>query len=240
MSRLANRQKQIPMGLRFYQPETGFKIQGASFQSIVDQVVNNRKANPAIAQAKGLSTDPNVVAEEVDAFNAAICERMGWTQYIMVPTQAPPSPKFKALSPLAEKQLSAVAGKVKKVWQGVKSLNDWIESGLPAVPTEQSQKRAEVCAACLVNGKGGLEEWFTKPASEAIQKQFARLSERKLTTTVDDGLNVCTACLCPLKLLVHTPLEFKLSHMGPETRRALAPQCWILQEEKEMQQSTTG
>lgn len=191
-----------------------------------------RKANPAIAKAKGWATDFDGVANEVDAFNSAICERMGWMNYVSQPSASAPSPKFKALSPIAEKQLSAAAVKIKKVWQGVRSLNDWVESKEPAVPAEVSEKRAATCIACPLNGKGGMEEWFTKPAAAAIKLQFQRLSERKLTTTHDDKLNVCTACLCPLKLKVHTPLSYISPQMGEETRNALDARCWILAEEK--------
>lgn len=221
----------IPFGLKFYQPETRFNANNVhSFNTLVDQVVAMRKANPALVAKHGWSTDWNTVADEVDAFNAAICERMGWTDFINQPQSAPPTPKFKALSPLAEKQLSAAAATVKKVWQGVKTLNDWIESGEPAVPTELSQSRANTCVACPMNGKGGLEEWFTKPAAAAIKLQLGKLEDRKLSTTVDDKLNVCTACLCPLRLKVHTPLTFITPNMGEETRRALDPGCWILAE----------
>ncbi len=233
MARLLNRQLQIPGGIRFFEPSTQFKIQGQSFNSTVDAVVRMRKANPALAAAKGWATDFEGVANDVDSFNAAICERMGWTTYITNPTSGTPtSPKFKALSPLDQKQLSAVAGKVKKVWQGVRSINDWLEAGTPAVPTEQSEKRAATCVACPLNGKGGLEEWFTKPAAAAIKLQFDKLSERKLSTTLDEKLNVCVSCLCPMRLKVHTPLAHIVAHMGEETRRALDPGCWITAEEK--------
>lgn len=232
MARLNNRNRMIPFGLRFYQPETRFDITSStSFNTLVDKVVAMRKANPALVQKHGWATDWNAVADEVDAFNAAICERMGWHEFINQPgAGVAPSPKFKALSPQSEKQLSAVAVKVKKVWQGVKTLNDWIESGEPAVPPEQAQKRAEICAACVMNGKGDLESWFTKPAAAAIKLQLGKLSDRKLSTTVDNQLNVCTACLCPLKLKVHTPLEFITSHLEEQTKKELSPQCWILAE----------
>lgn len=231
MARLKNKQRQIPSGLGFYQPETKFKINTGSFQSIVNAVVANRKANPFISQQHGLSTDPNDVSEDVDAFNAAICERMGWTDYIMMPSTSAPAPKFKALSPQSGKDIAAAAGLAKKIWQGVKTLNDWIESGEPAVPTEQSESRAQVCAACPMNGEGGLEKWFTAPASVAIKKQFEKLESRKLSTTVDAKLGVCKACSCPLKLMVHTPLKYKLAHMGEETRKALDHSCWVLSEQ---------
>lgn len=232
MARLTNRQMQIPGGLKYYQPETKFKSRPGSFQNIVDQVIAMRRANPALTKANSWPTDVNNVSDEVDAFNSAICERMGWLNYITQPTLAAMPPKFKALSPLAEKQLNAVAGKVKKVWQGVQSINDWLDSGGAAVPIEQAEKRAATCVACVQNGKGGLEEWFTKPAAAAIKMQIGKLTDRKLSTTQDEKLNVCTACLCPLKLKVHTPLAHISGNMGEETRRALYPGCWILSESK--------
>ena len=231
MARLNNRAIQIPFGLKFYQPETRFNSRQGSFNNIVDQVVAMRKANPALVAKHNWSTEWDIVADEVDAFNAAICERMGWNNFISQPgAGVAPTPKFKALSPLAEKQLSAAAEKVKKVWQGVKTLNDWIDSQLPPVETALSQHRAEVCVACPLNGRGGLEEWFTKPAAAAIKLQLSKLASRKLATTVDDKLNVCTACLCPLKLKVHTPLPFITEHLSASTKAELDKKCWILEE----------
>jgi len=234
MAMLKNRQMQVPNGMRFTQPETKWhSTPWSSFDTIVNAVIAHRLGNPALARKHKWATDYESVANEVDRFNAAICESKGWTEFIIpAPTESPP-PKFKALSPFAGKQLSAAADKVKKVWQGVRSLNDWMDSKAPAVGGILSQKRAEICIKCPVNGQGGLEEWFTKPASEIIKRQFERASDRNLKTTVDEKLGVCQACLCPLKLLVHVPLEFKLAHMGLETRKALDSRCWILAEEKE-------
>lgn len=233
MAKLKNRNAQIPNGFKFHQPQTGWHSPAwASFDAIVRALIVHRQGNPAITRKHRLSVDQASVEKEVDEYNAATCEAMGWNEFIMTPANDAPLPKFKALSPFGEKQLSAVADKVKKVWQGVRSLNDWLDSKIPAVDATLAQKRAEVCVSCPINGKGGLEDWFTKPASDIIKRQLEKASERKLSTTEDGKLNVCTACLCPLKLLVHVPLDFKLAHMGPETRKALDPRCWILSEER--------
>jgi len=234
MATLKNRQNQIPNGFKYRQAETGWTPSAwSSFETIVLAVMAHRRGNPALARKHQWALDHNTIAAEVDSYNAALCEAHGWTDFILPPPSEAPLPKFKALSSFTGKQLSVAADKAKKVWQGVRSLNDWMDSKEPAVDSALSQKRAEVCVKCPVNGKGGLEDWFTKPASEIIKRQFEKLSERNLKTTVDDKLNVCTACLCPLKLLVHVPLDFKLAHMGPETRKALDGGCWILAEERE-------
>ena len=234
MLTLKDRRRPIPNGFKFRQPQTGWQAPAwASFETIVQALIAHRQGNLYLTQKHRWATDYNAVAAEVDTYNAKLCEVNGWTEFLVSPSAEAPPPKFKALAPFSGKQLNAVADKVKKVWQGVRSLNDWFDSKEPAVAATLSQQRAEVCAKCPVNGQGGLEEWFTKPASEIIKRQVARASERNLKTTVDDNLNVCTACLCPLRLLVHVPLDFKLAHMGEETRKALDYNCWILREEKE-------
>jgi hypothetical protein len=233
MSRLKNRNSQVPNGLTFLEPATGWKpVAWSSFDSIVSQIIAHRKGNPHVAMKHRLSTDQRTVENELDAYNAAICESRGWTEYIMAPAVEAPLPKFKALSPFSPKQLGAVADKTKKVWEGVRSLNDWIDSKEPAVSSELSENRALTCVACPMNGKGGLEAWFTKPAAEIIKRQFEKLSDRKLKTSVDETLGVCEACLCPMRLKVHAPLQFITSHMGEESRKALDPKCWILAEER--------
>ena len=234
MAQLKNRNKDIPGGFQFRQPQSNFTITAwRSFDSGVKEIIAHRRGNPYITRKHNLATDYQSVANEMDAFNAKICESNGWTEFIVQPASEAPPPKFKALSNFNTKQLSVAADKVKKVWQGVRSLNDWMDSKEPAVDKSLAQKRAEVCVNCPVNGKGGLEEWFTKPASEIIKRQFEKLSERNLKTTVDEKLGVCQACLCPLRLLTHVPLEFKLAHMGAETRKALDSGCWILSEERD-------
>lgn len=232
MARLRNRQIQIPGGYQFYVPETRWQPRaGSSFQGIVDALINHRRSQPYLTQQHKWSLDPSTVANEVDAFNAAICERMGWKDYINVQSAEPPTPRFRTLPQTSQNQLTAAAEKAKKVWQGVKSLNDWIDSNTAPVEKELAEKRAAVCAVCPVNGAGGMEQFFTKLAAEVVRKQFERVADRNISTTLDEKLGVCTACLCPLKLVVHVPLKFKLAHMGPETKRDLHPSCWVLHEQ---------
>ena len=156
---------------------------------------------------------------------------MGYSDYIVNSTGAPP-PKLKAPSQADQKQMSAVAGRVKKIWAGVRTLNDWFDSNEPAVPKEQAESRASVCAVCPKNGQGDFSRWFTKPAAEIISRQLSKLNERKLSTSQDAKLNVCEACLCPLKLKVHTPMKFIKPHISEAVMVDLkaAPDCWIVKE----------
>lgn len=230
--RLRNRQMQIPNGYTYKQPETHWKpTRYCSFNSLVAQVCAHRMASPEL-KAK-YPTMPEAVAEEMDEYNAAICARFGWVNYIDQQGGAPP-PKSPALAAEDQKQAGVAAGRVVKIWSGVRTLDDWLDSGEPAVAAELSEKRASRCAVCPLNGQGDFTKWFTKPAAEAIRRQLSKVSERNLKTSHDEKLIVCEACLCPLKLKVHTPFKFIKSHISPGVVEDLkkAPNCWILEEMK--------
>lgn len=230
--RIRNRQLQIPNGYTYIQPETHWKpTRYCSFQSLVDQVCAHRRGNPALA-AK-YSTLPETVATEMDEYNASICARNGWLNYIDI-DGGPPVPKSQALLAEEEKQVTAAAGRVKKIWSGVRTLDDWLDSGEPAVNQTLAESRAATCAVCPLNGQGDFTKWFTKPAAEAIKRQLSKVSERHLKTAVDEQLVVCEACLCPLKLKVHTPFRFIQAHLSPEVQEELkkGKDCWILKELK--------
>lgn len=236
MARLKSRQRPIPNGFVFLQSQTGWKApRNASFNTIVNALIAHRKGNPFLAQKHKWSLDPVAVADEVDAFNAMVCERMGYTNFIQSPVGVAPPPKFPAPSASEQSKLSAAAGQVKKIWAGVRTLNDWIDSGDPPVPAEQSAARARCCATCNKNTPGDFTTWFTKPAAEAIQKQVERISDRKLSTPEDARLNVCSVCLCPLKLKVHTPLNYINSYLSEGVLKELekVSGCWIVEERKQ-------
>lgn len=93
-----------------------------------------------------------------------------------------------------------------------------------------AETRASVCAGCEKNGRGGLEHYFTVPASQAIKLQLEIRNELKLETGYDDKLNVCEACLCPLKLKVWCPLDHIMKEMDAATKAKLWTGCWILSE----------
>ena len=67
-SYLKNRQRAIPNGFCFNDAATGFRSYGQwpSFDTLVQQVVAARRGNPGIVAQHKLSTDPALVADEVD------------------------------------------------------------------------------------------------------------------------------------------------------------------------------
>ena len=233
IARLKDRQKQIPNGFKFYQPETGWKApRMVSFQVLVNQIIAHRRGNPALVAKHGWSLDHAAVEEELDAFNARVCLSMGWDAYVMTAGEGDAVPKTRPPSQLDVEQVSVAAGRAKKIWSGIRTLNDWIDSGEAPVPAAMSAQRAQVCAACPKNTAGDFTSWFTKPAALAIQRQIEKLSARKLATPQDASLNVCDVCLCPLKLKVHTPLKFIHAQMNDAVLKDLAQVggCWIVAE----------
>ena len=232
MARLNNRSMQIPNGLTFYVPELNWRPrQFSSFNGIVDAVYHLILGNPSL-QGK-YPTDRTAVEDMVDEFNANICAQNGWTEYIGRPEQAAPIPKG---SPQRQQillqSLRNAAAKAKELVAGAKSLKEWVDSGEPAVPPEQSASRAATCADCPLNEQGDLTKWFTVPAAELIKKQLETLHERKLSTPSDDKISLCSACSCPLKLKVHTPIGWVLKALSDEAKARLkgGKNCWILSE----------
>jgi hypothetical protein len=240
MPRLKSRQRSIPYGFRMYIPETKWAAPDGSFDSVVNNTISHIQAHPEL-QAKGWSADYGFIAERVDAYNAAVCRQMGWNDWItegggaianpfqVTPANPPPPP-------MDQNKLAAAAKGLKLIWSGIRTVNEWIDSGEPAVSQELSTSRASVCLTCPKNTSGGLETWFTKPASEAIRKQLEKVQARKLSTPFDANLFVCSACWCPLPLKVHTPIVNINAHMGDEVRAELkavvnpSGGCWITKE----------
>lgn len=233
--RLSSRQRQIPWGFKFRQPEIKWHSRpGSSFDQIVNQLIAARRANPALLAKYNWPTDYNRVADEVDAFNAAVCQTQGWHDFITsegapsLPKSLPPDPNQ------AASYLRNVAATAKELVRGAKTLIEWIDAGQKPVARDQAEQRAAVCAACPLNEAGDLTKWFVVPAAELIRRQVERAQALSLATSQDARLNLCTACHCPLKLKVHVPIEWITKRLSPEqtARLRTAPGCWIIAEGK--------
>ena len=82
MSRLKDRQRQIPGGFRFVLPELQYESAAfSSFDVIVNSVTKLVNANPQLAESNGWPLERAQVADWVDSFNAQLCERNGWKDY---------------------------------------------------------------------------------------------------------------------------------------------------------------
>lgn len=221
MPRMKSRDKWPPNGWQFMQPESQWVApKNASFEAVVQALIAHRRGNAYLVQTHHWSIDPEEVRNEVDSYNARLCQLAGFTDYIMEGGGAsPPNPHLPAPTNLQ---------KLGNVVAGGEALVEWISSGAQAVPSELANKRAAICADCPQNGKGDFTRYFTVPVSEAIRHELNRRSEWKLSTPHDDQLSVCEACLCPLKLKVHVPLANILPHMDQATKGRLDGRCWIL------------
>ena len=239
MPTLKNPQRQIPGGgFDFRQSEINWharKVLGLhpSIDTVTRALISARKGNPHHASKAKWALDFNTVRAEVIAYNTKKCLALGWTSFVT--EDAGGSHPHQAQSLLSPKQLGAAVVGIRKLWAGITSINDWLKVNGESVSPELAEKRAATCVACPMNGTGDFSQWYTAPASAAVKRQLEQLQERKLTTTQDDKLQVCTGCLCPLKLVVHVPIEIKLKNMSPDTKRELHESCWQLSEEKELQ-----
>lgn len=233
--RLLSRDKWIPYGFRFQQPEINWIApRNISFDSLVRSIIAARLANPVQMAKHGWSTDYNHVAREADEFNARLCQSHGWKEYIMQSSH-PVDPKFHPLNQSAVLQsLRDAAARAKELVQGAKTLVEWIDSGDSPVPQELAERRAAVCLQCPKNEPGDFTKWFTTPAAELIRRQVLRSQARSMTTAHDEKLNLCTACHCPLKLKVHVPIEWITKRLTDQQKAGLAQgkDCWILAESR--------
>lgn len=221
MYRLKDRNRFIPNGLVFYQPQTKWRSRPwAGFNQIVDEVIGHRTANPWL----NASIDRATVEAEVDQFNANLCAQMGWGDYIVtVEGGAVPSAPFPVRRQSPGSLLQNVAA-------GSEALVEWIGSGAEAVSKVTSNQRAETCSKCPFNGRGGLERFFTLPVSNAIRAAYNQLRDWRLSTSFDDKLGVCEICSCPLPLKVHVPLNLIKKRIPEATFAALPDHCWMKRE----------
>jgi hypothetical protein len=234
MPRLKDRQHFPPSGFRFYQAESQWNApEHVSFDAVVQALIAHRKGNPALAQK--YPTDYNTVADQVDEYTAAVCKSMGWTQWLTEGGGDSALP-FSPVPVTNLDALSAAARNIKTIWAGVKTLDEWIDSGSPAVEPSLAETRAANCATCPENAQGDWTAWFTKPASEAIRRQLEKVQNRNLTTSRDDALKVCSVCWCPLRLKIWLPIANINAHLSNETRTALqtvtnpSGGCWQVKE----------
>lgn len=225
MVRLKNRRNCPINGFQYRQPETGAEFKDWDFETTVNQVIAHRKQNPRFS----LNTDPGTVREEVDHANALRMLAIAGAENFIITDSVDgggPDPKARASRSVWQ---SAVGG-AKKLAAGANVLHDWLGAGGQAVPAPLSAARGETCSRCPKNGKGDWTRFFTEPASQQIKRKLAIKNDLAMATPYDAQLGVCEACLCPLPLKVHTPLEHILKHMSGEVRAALDAGCWVLSE----------
>lgn len=225
MVRLKDRQRQIPNGFRFRQPETGWEsTRFASFDTIVNGLIQHRLANPYHAAKSKWATTYDAVAAEVDYYNARVCVHFGWQDYITTDDGGPPPPKW--VPPSTPSRVNPV----KAVAAGAETLLSWLGDGGVPVSQEQADQRAAICIACALNVPKTLADFFTVSAQAFIHTQLEKKNDMKLSAKDEDKLGICSACACPMKLKVWTPISHIKAKLPKEVIPNLDPSCWVTKE----------
>jgi hypothetical protein len=221
--RLKSRQQSPINGFQFVQPEISPNpMKTWDFRGLVDQVINQRRANPRFQ----LPTERAAVENEVDEQNAMrMLSIRGGENYITHDALPAPPPFY---NPPQRRRAVAAAGD--NLANGVRVLADWLGEGGVPVAKELAESRAAICAVCPKNGKGDWTARFTGPVAAVIRKQLAIKNDMSLTTAHDNELGVCDACGCQLSLKVWAPIKHIAAHLTDEVKAKLDPGCWVTSE----------
>jgi hypothetical protein len=205
-----------------------------SFDFVVAQVMTLRRGNRFLAEKHGWATDRAGVEFDVEMYNVARCEKHRWFNFLITDA-APPEPPVRDIPDGGHSKknaLESAVGAGRSVVAGVRTLLDWVGSGGKPVAPEVATARAATCLHCPRNDGGDWRKIFTEVVANKIRSQLEIKHQMKLRTPHDEGLTVCSACLCPLPLKVWAPLDHILAHQPAEVEQALDPGCWILKEKK--------
>lgn len=194
----------------------------ASFDTVVDLLLAHRRANPYLAKKNNWALDRNDIANEVDAYNAAICKAHGWTNFIDAGD----------ILPKYQPRATSLLQGVEKVAAGARLVRDLFGEKEKPVSHEEATHRASTCIQCPKNTKGDWTRFFTIPAADVIRRQFGVAVGLECNTSHDDQLGICEACGCPLRLKVHIDDDFILARTSREELSEMPEECWIQQAAK--------
>lgn len=192
------------------------------FDASVKNIMQARVRNKALSLKHNLSTDYDVIANELIAYNQKIRGI------------APPAPSFfqgsrsQSLRDAVAAAKDKFVGYIRKSGTGMSTLADWL--GDKPVAQVLAEGRASICVDCPQNKEGDLLSFFTKPVSDLILRQLKERQDMNLSTSKDAQLNVCDACGCPLKLKVHVPLDYIKAHIKKPEFDKLDDRCWMRKE----------
>lgn len=229
MARLKDRNRFIPGGFFYTQAILNYETQGVGYKSfyvVRDEIVTVRRANPFLSQQHNLSTDPEVVANELDTFCAARMQARGWTNFITESTGPPLSQPHSRL----RSAVAAVGQGIKRTAAGIKTVASWLGAGLRPVDKQLATKRAEVCVACPLNGEPNFIESLSAAAADELKALMGIKNDLALETPYDSKLMTCKACGCTNSLKVWANLDHIAKELTEETKAALDVRCWILSE----------
>lgn len=125
--------------------------------------------------------------------------------------------------------------------EGIQLLRDWLGDGGAPVSQMAAEHRAYTC----VNGKAGdpcplnkAPHWWNllenakSAIAETIRAELELKQHLQMRVTSEEGLAMCSACGCCLKLKVWTPIEHIRAHTTPENIDKTPLFCWMRRELK--------
>lgn len=208
-----------PGGWQYHQPQTGWSPTtplSSTFDQTVLKIIEHRLKNPALCIKHRLSTDINVVGNELEKFTKM---RLG----IPLANPAPPSVLLPGLNTGPIDSIE----KIKRMAAGSGVLMDWAESGQGPVDQATAEDRAKTCARCPLNQVDQFEEWLKMPLTLMLQQRIARISAMKLKTQTDAKLGLCNGLFAPCSILVHEPSEIAQKKVSKNPSVNLWDLCWI-------------
>jgi len=188
-----------------------------------------RRKNPALAQKLGLPDDQTSVENWVDEYNSIRCVAHGWTQFVNLE------------SSVSASEFTIPDSGSKKNWPraavgGAKAAADAYASLFKDGPVERSlaEDRAAICSQCPQNNTNtSLASIFTTAAASAVTSLIGMVRDMSLTTSLDNHLGICDACLCPMKAKVHVKIGTLTgsipNDVWPKLERTKV-KCWMLSE----------
>jgi hypothetical protein len=206
-------------GWQFRQVQTNWvnPMAMVGFKASVDAIVKHRLQNKAITSKHSLSTDPDMVGNELEKYTRF---RLGLPE---------PSPSFFQSGSSRVGRVVAAAGEIKTAARGTAVILDWLTSGGAPVSQELANKRAEICVSCPMNVQGA---WFTVAPAELIRDTLEARKDLKLETLHDDKLKSCDVCKCLMRLKVWCPLSHIVGQTPQDIMAEFPKHCWISKHDK--------
>lgn len=118
----------------------------------------------------------------------------------------------------------------------IAALNDWLGDGGRPVHPILAEMRAERCVAgndgapCPRNKEPNWWDRVKSVIAEWIRAELVIKNRMALSVSHEDGLNMCAACGCCLKLKVWVPRHHVRAHTKPEHLEKMPSYCWIKKE----------
>lgn len=229
---LKSRNNHPPGGFFYRQSETSWESsKWRSFDHVVSEIIAHREANKT--RFPELPRDRETVAAELEnQMTERLRSMPGGADYLMNSPEGPPLNPLRSRRPPAS-PVGVVANVVAAVKTATVGIATWLEFfGAGPVENAVAEKRAAVCAGCEFNVPAEGPNKLSETVAAELALVLGAMHEQQLTTSLDEKLNLCGLCLCPLKSKVFAPNDVVQKNTNPALRKLLPKHCWILAEQK--------